>query len=987
MIFYMGVLDAICAKKEGPCVVLAGAGTGKTYTIVEKIASLVRGNVYAPHEIIALTFSNEAAANLGTRVTASLGQTGVTIRTFHALGADLLRTHGQIIGVPSDFTILTSDDAKLLLHKSLRITPALCHQYVPAFSFARDKGITYSLLEQHLATLVQGKTIELISAEHAKLSFSLQTLPPGSEKGVKKSLSVQIDVLGKILSLHKFLQCWKAYEKLKKKHHALDYADLQDSFVLLLRAQPTCASWKYVIVDEFQDTNAVQLSILQILAQHRNIMVVGDQNQSIYRFRGAQGDVLHHFMHLFSVQETDRFTLDSSFRSPNTVLRAAHRVIEHNYTTPSDCFEVLHVDKREGTPVEVYECSSGVAEARKVVELVQEALRNGRKPEEICLITRTHQQSMLFRRAFEEAGISFMTATTGNLLQHPVVKTVVDYLTIVQAIYTKSEGGTQVWWDLVYQLGLGREDLQLYARTLKEKTKPSFFSYDFVELLPTLPFSERGMQVIRSLLTRLSSLLPLIEQPLTTLLPLVYAQSGLLEQVEGRGKSETIAVLARFQQEAENYAGVYGSDLGGFIHHLGLLGLLGIVLPGPALRTSGIQIMTGHATKGLEYPLVIVASLAQKRFPLERISSHSFIPSRLFPDYAIYNSLPEGEREEAIERYEREQLLRDERRLFYVACTRTQERLILTYALSYADKPVTPSVFLEELGYKDATNGVLFHQDISLALPFTPPSLPLTFASLASVPSESFPLPVPEKPIFSPSSLLLFTECQKAYEYKYLLHMPDRKPPSWEALQLGSFVHAVIEDGVKAGYPDFSLFEERALHMHLEPVWKDVQLDQALGMLRVFYERNKNKYAQNSCVEQELRATLGDFQFVGYADRIDIRSTGVEIIDYKTGKHPISPRHRNWQLGYYALAAEQQGWGKVRAVTLDMLQQEKSLEFHLDEKGIAKAVQGTMQFSVPEVAQELVMTAQAVIEAQRVGFQTCPLEKGCAFCNEYIYGV
>ena len=982
----MGVLQDICAKITGPCVVVAGAGTGKTYTIVEKIVHMVREKHYTPQEIIAITFSNEAAANLGSRVTAALGQTGVTIRTFHALGADLLRAHGEIIGVPSDFRILTPDDAKLLLHKSLRVVPGLCHQYVHSFSLARDKGITSIQIDGYLQNALGGQTIDALTAVHTEASFMLQTLPPGSDKTVKRGLQETIERARTLLSLHKFLLCWKAYDKLKKKHHALDYADLQDSFLALLLVKPACAMWQYVIVDEFQDTNAVQLALLQKLALHRNIMVVGDPNQSIYRFRGAHGDVLHQFIALFGVGTDATFTLDASFRSPNTVLRAAHRVIQRNYAKPADCFLVTHATQREGAPVEVYECSSGVGEARKVVSLVQEEVGKGRKPEDICLITRTHQQSMLFRRAFDEAGIAFMTATAGNLLQHPVVKTVIDYLTVAHLIQTKKEGGVQSWWDLLYQLGFPRDDLLVLARLLKEKTKPTFVSHEVFALLSGLSLSEQGKRLLASLHERIVALLPLLTQPLSELLPLVYTQTGIVPSEEGKRRAEIVAVLARFQQEALSYMGVYGPDLGSFLHHIELLHVLGIVLPGPSLRSTGVQIMTGHATKGLEYPVVILASLAGKRFPLERLTHTPLLPETLFPECAPYLTLPSAEQTEAIERYEREQLVRDERRLFYVACTRTKERLILTYATSYAEKPAVPSVFLEELDYKTHTE-VRFVHDAVVGMPFATPSTPLTFASLAFESVSLAVSVVPEQLVFSPSSLLQFTTCQKAYEYKYVLHMPDRKPVSWEAMQLGSFVHLVIEDGVRANYPSFALFEERALHLHLDPTWNMVQLDQALAMIAVFYERNKDKYAPSSHLEQELVATLGDFQFKGYADRIDMRAEGLEIIDYKTGKTPVSPRHRNWQLGYYVLAAEQQGLGKVTTVTLDMLQQEKPLTFRIDEKGIARAVQGTMQFSVSEVAQELIMTAQAVMDAYKTGFQTCPLEKGCEFCNEYMYGV
>jgi DNA helicase-2/ATP-dependent DNA helicase PcrA len=982
----MNVLDQIYAKTTGPCMVVAGAGTGKTYTIVEKIVHLVRSKVYTPGEILALTFSNEAAATLATRVSTALGQTGVTIKTFHALGGDLLRNQGSSLGIPSDFRIITPDDAKLLLHKSLRLAPGLCHTYVHTFSLARDKGITREALERHLAQRLQGKTIEVITKAHTELRFTLQTLTPGADKSLKKSLSEEVENFEEILALHRFLCAWGAYEKLKKKHKALDYTDLQDSFLALLKSKPSCAIWKYVIIDEFQDTNAIQLELVRLLAPHRNVMVVGDMNQSIYRFRGAQGDVFQHFGVLFEVKPDDRFALDASFRSPNTVLRAAHRVIQHNYARPEDCLLVMHAQGTEGKPVAVYGLSSGIAEARKVVTLVQEELEKGRKPEEICLITRTHQQSMLFRRAFDESGIGYATASTSNILQHPAVKSVLDYLTLALLMRSGEKGGAQAWWDVMYQCGFSRVDLVILAKTLKEQGKEGLLSRPFLELLPTVSLSQEGLLRVKGIKERILQIVPLLDTPLPTLLPQLYQVCGLV--FEGmHHEAEVVSILATFLEQGTTYTSMYGPDVQGFVHHMSLLPLLGISIPGPGVKGRGVQIMTGHATKGLEYPVVIVACLAEKRFPLERLHTHSLLPSHVLPDYQHYASLSPTERDEAIEQDERVHLLRDERHLFYVACTRAKERLILTYAHSYNECVTEPSVFLREMDYLTHPE-MKYVEDLAPALPFPLPEKPLTFASLASLEeAPSLPVQPSSRIVFSPSALLKFVECQKAYEYKYVLHMPDPKTISWEAMHLGSFVHEVMEEGVRKVYSSFAAFEAYALHLHTQETWSDVPLDQALHLLGVFYERNKGLYSSASLMEQELPLMLGGFSFIGFADRIDVTPDGLSIIDYKTGKSAVAPRHRNWQLGYYALAAAQLGKGPVKRVTLDMLQHEKPLSFTIDEKGTAKAMYGTTSFRVPEVAQELIATAQAIIDAYRTGFQPCPLEKGCAFCNEYMYGI
>jgi RecB family exonuclease len=244
-----------------------------------------------------------------------------------------------------------------------------------------------------------------------------------------------------------------------------------------------------------------------------------------------------------------------------------------------------------------------------------------------------------------------------------------------------------------------------------------------------------------------------------------------------------------------------------------------------------------------------------------------------------------------------------------------------------------------------------------------------------------------DKVVLSPSSLLLFNECQKKYEYKYVYNMPEGKVVNWEAMRLGSFVHSVLEKGVNANFREVKEFLDLAREMHMSEDWESVELEDAEHLVRVFFERNKDKYCENSRTEQRLNFEMGGVKFTGLADRIDFGPEGPEIINYKTGVSSVPPLTRNWQLGYYALAASQ--FGRVLKITLDMLKQEKPLEFEVDEEGRARAVNhtGRMEFNIYEVEEELVKAAHAVMEAYKKGFRACGVEKNCEFCSEYVYGL
>ena len=164
-----------------------------------------------------------------------------------------------------------------------------------------------------------------------------------------------------------------------------------------------------------------------------------------------------------------------------------------------------------------------------------------------------------------------------------------------------------------------------------------------------------------------------------------------------------------------------------------------------------------------------------------------------------------------------------------------------------------------------------------------------------------------------------------------------------------------------------------------------MDLQEAERLVRIFFERNKNKYNENSRTEQRLDSEIAGMKFIGFADRIDFNSDGLEIVDYKTGASQLMPKNRNWQLGYYALAASK--FGKVKKITLEMLKHDKPLEFELDDRGNAKSVNGTMEFNIYEVEEQLIKTAHAIKEAFENGFKACNVERNCDFCSEYVYGI
>ncbi len=949
--------NAAIQKTTGPCVVLAGAGTGKTYLIVQKIKYLVENSIYKPERIVAITFSNEAANTLAARVNRELSnhKNEVIIKTIHAFAAMLIKNNNQ----QENPIIIDTDEAKLMLHTMLKVEPINCHRYVNTIATAKDQGISWNELEEYIMKKTQQKTEEIkrrledLQIEHYTTSKRERTY-----ERIKRN--EKIHYLKRLLEIYKVVGTWRGYEKIKEKRNEYDYADLNKQALRILRENQTIADeYDYLIIDEFQDTNKVQLDIILELAKHGNITIVGDMNQSIYRFRGAYKENLATFIKKYNIQEADIYTLNKSYRSPNTILAIAHELIKRNYHNPEEGFIMKNAQNREGRKAEVYEMQNSKEEVRKILQIVQEEIDAGTPYEEICIMVRTHQQGRVITKVLETNNIPYQAVGKESILKQRSIKKLIHYLTIVNNIQKDEKGEREAWWELIYQSNIPEEDLIQIGHYLKEEIKNGRKTRDLLESLEKKELTQKGKEIVRGIIEKIKKLLTISKDTIPDFLTEAYTYLNIEKD------KETIMSLGKLYETAKEHAARYASDLDTFLHYLKIREQLGIGIEIPLTENKGVRIMTLHATKGLEYKTVIVTNLAERRFPIEKNNKGNIIPLELLPEY-------KEKQINDIEGYERVLQLSEERRLCYVACTRAKERLVFTYANEYGGKNHTPSCFLNEIEYKKNKN-IIFTEDRDFKYTEEIILLPQT-----NVQREQ------EDRVFSPSSLLLFDECQKKFEYKYLYNMPEPKKATWEEMRLGSFVHLILEQGVKKNYKTLAEFNNLAQELSQYYEWKSLNIDETLFLIRVFFERNKNKYNEQSKTEQQLRIQLGELNFLGFADRIDFNEGGMEIIDYKTGKSFIPAKNRNWQLGYYAIAASRQG--KVKKITLDMLNHEKPLEFEIDDRGNAHSCfHERLSFNIYEVQEELQETAKKIEKALKEGFKPCSLEKNCDFCNEYVY--
>ena len=1062
--------ESAIEKDEGPCIVLAGAGTGKTHTIVEKINHLINTvKKYKPEEILCLTFSNGATNSLKKKV-CDKTTSSVTIRTFHAFCADVLKEDGHLVGIDEGFCVLLPDDAKILVHKHLEITPYWSNRYVTTIHSAKDFGVSVKDIEEYcanlkenVAALCSGHEMDEYAKEQRTELSTLYLEPHDTVeerraiRGKKKEIACFLRAYDEYSRFREFIDVWKKYDELKNEKNLLDYSDLNQYVLQLLRqfgSDKYTDIYKYIFVDEFQDTNKVQFELIEHLAVHRNITVVGDPNQSVYGFRGAYKESFEHFKQSFGVNEdTDVFKLDQSYRSPNTVLNIAHKLVKNNYGTESECILVQSAQNRDGEKVKVIELANSCEEARYIADLVEKAIDEGVSKSNICILYRTHRQSEIIRHALELKGIPVISAGRTNMMQRREIRTVVAYLSVLSNIAERSGTGEQSWWDLFhYHNTLSPDDSVKIGRYLK-KRRSDDIAIDEALLcaLEDVNLSEEGKKIVEYVASKLKKLLAVSNKSLPELVLDIYELSGLNRAFTYErtiSNIESLMNLRKFYEIAENFYEMHEKTLSDFIRHIEIIDTLGVnVESSKVMHIDAVQMMTIHATKGLEYDLVIVSNMAEDRFPVTRTRNEPLIPKELLPDLkaeiASWGEIDEGEKQKRIRQYEKDVLLYEERRLCYVAWTRAKDKLVLTYARSYNSEPDSSrqSVFLDEIEYAENPNCELVKDDDETSTVMAPCSSYERYKSVLkeqvvnSLDSDDFNVIVGrimnyvvcrDKQIadfggalngiavnneelerhllrcaenrsslvfqadeftFSPTGLMGYDECPKRFELAQLLQMPMRGDfdGSGGGATTGSFVHKLFECGVQSGFDSSQKFVDYALKMIKEPEWNGVDIDDVRSLIDVFWERNKDKYDDKSKTEVKLSFEIDGFRFYGIADRIDVLADGsVEIIDYKTNKNTIPPKKRSWQLGFYAIGLAQMGF-KVSRLTLDMLRLEKPVEMSVDADGNVTNNGRGSGFNLEDVKNDLIEAAKSIAHDYEHEFDVTGDDNNCRFCGYKFY--
>jgi DNA helicase-2/ATP-dependent DNA helicase PcrA len=970
---------------DGPLLVIAGAGTGKTRVITERIRHLLESDSSLSGEnILGLTFTDKAAAEMKSRVVKAAGERakGVTLKTFHAFCESLLKD------VDSDHVMLDKVDHWILLRRNLNrlqldryrrlAEPGqFLSDFIEFFSRCQDELVSSSDYQRYAEQLAAE-----LEAERAQLDAD--TLEEREETVARE---------------REIARAYKASEELLREKKRSSFGSLITGAVELLERDAALRTklqnrYGYILVDEFQDTNIAQLRLLELLANERkNIFAVGDNDQAIYRFRGASFGSFKLFLERFAGwREGDdstpfRVTLTENYRSTPNILRVASQVIGMNTVSADFPKKVLTTNRAEGEKIRIVELAEIEDEARWVAKEIERIHRAGRRWRDLAVLYRAHNHRDALVTELSQRKIPFVISRL-SILEHPLVKDLIAYLRLIARPYDDIAAArvlaAPAWRlapaDLVRYAERARKSRKKIYDELQNKQASLPFepaANDLTELLNFLSEQRKTMprraaaEILADLLEWLEIYARASEQDRAYVKRLPEFVKAWEPKSETRGLPEFVEYLEYFDQA------------GGIIS-------LDEDVPGDA-----VQLMTVHGAKGLEFSHVFVLRVNKNKFPQPERSHVFEFPARL---------MKEGAPEEHFHHQE-------ERRLYYVALTRAQDRLTIT---SLAERKAKVPPFIEDilmdpaikrrdvlqLAPKVAGVPAAATEDKDAVIPqsplFAPPGgLPKIFSRIADW-AETFHPPSPEPLQLHPSAVQSYRTCPQRYLFSSLWSLQEGPKAT---LTFGRVIHGTIrrmmaefKKGNRLPFDEVQrIFETEWSAVGFEDDYQEGEYKKdGLEQLRAFHqavleqpslvlelEKNFELPVENNVVLKGRIDQINSLERVGPSVT---KSIDVEIVDYKTGKaKKDADAKKDLQLSIYAIATKEIfEWNPVRLV-FHYLQDNQRQETTRDAKQLDEALR---------VVQETAADIRAGEFSAKPGFicRTCAYKPICPAHEEAIGG-
>lgn len=908
--------------KSGPLMIVAGAGTGKTTVVTRRIAWLIDQGLAKPEQILALTFTDKAAGEMEERVDRLLpyGYVDLQISTFHAFCERLLRDYGVEIGLSRDFRLVNELDAWLLARQNIErfdldhyrplgnptkyIRSLLTH-----FSRAKDSAIDP---EQYL-DFVESQRADLDSAQ-------------GSDEATAE-----------LNRMDELARAYRTYQEILLENDCLDFGDLIMYSIKLLSQRPAVlehvrSRYVYTLVDEFQDTNDAQYVLVKMIAApNNNLTVVGDDDQSIYKFRGASlANILRYEE---DYPNAKKVVLTTNYRSAQSILDAAHAFIQHNNPNRLEASSEGSLSKKlqafhevEGS-IEHLHARTLEDEVSSVVEKILDLRANDVQWNDFAILVRSNNAGMDFAQALERHRVPYQFLALSGLYTKPVILDMLAFLRVIDNPFDSPSLYRLLTLELFDVADYVVIELnQLARRKGKSLFEACELSHSLLQIEPEYAEKIRRLtEMIRGFQKQSRT------RRISELFILIAKDSGYLEWLnrqDERSKQEGFAFLQQFYERVKSFERRHEHPV---LHHFlkefqqerdaGEEGSLSVDLEaGPDM----VKIMTVHAAKGLEFRYVFVVNLVDQRFPTRAKSDAIPLPEEL--------SQVSNDKAEHVE---------EERRLFYVAMTRAKEGLFFTSAKDYGGARARKlSRFLHELGY-DAPE----QQQITVEL----------FDEDVHDPTErSAPtLPIPKQ--FSFTQLAAFKTCPLQYKFAHVLKVPVFG--KW-TFSFGKTMHNTLQrfftvwlertaqsqgslfgNTVPVEASELPVSKDELMEMfdycwqddwYVNDAQREEYREKGKASLRDYYKMIAQTMPSPMSIEQGFTLKLGDVVVKGRIDRIDHFEGGVEIIDYKTGSPKTEKKLSKGdkeQLMLYQIAARDVLGLDVKKLTFHYLENNSSVSF------------------------------------------------------------
>jgi DNA helicase-2/ATP-dependent DNA helicase PcrA len=935
--------DAVTFDK-GPLLIVAGAGTGKTTVLTHRIAYLIEEKGIKPEEILAVTFTEKAAREMEERVEKLLpfGYYDFWISTFHSFCDRILKRYGLSIGIPTNYKLLEQTGSWILIKKNfdkfnflkeyrpLGNPTKFIEALVSHFSHCKNEGI---YPENYL--------------EHAdSLKLNLDDIPVGSKSIKSKDKKDLVDKQKEYEMIKEVAEAYHVYQKLLLDNNLMDFGDLINYTLKLFDKRPEILEkqrnqFKYIMVDEFQDTNWVQYELIQKIAYpENNITVVGDDDQSIMGFQGASFNNVLRFKQDYP--KSKEIVLVENYRSPQNILDLAYQFIQLNNPNRLEyqLNEIEGINKRaverginlksfkkidkklnsnqgKKGAIELLGFESVDDEVTGVINKIWELKEIDSRADfsDFAILTRTNESANSFCRALERAGIPYQFVSSKGLYTNPLILDLISYLKVVLNFYDSPN-----FYRILRMMDFSPEEVSRIIQYSDKKGIPIFEAINDSHLLNK--FTSDITVKLRKLVDNLKKHYKLSKEKnasevfIHVINDLEYAKYIPENNEESLKKWEMIDQFFEKIKSFEN-----SQNDSGLLYYMENLqmeleaGEEGSIRASVDSSFDAVRVMTIHSAKGLEFKYVFLTNLVSRKFPSDQKRNPIEIPEAL-----IKEVLPEGDFH-----------IQEERRLFYVALTRAKKGLFLTWAADYGGKDLKkPSRFLIESGLIDEE--VLNKQKFTRSSGFCiKRSIGFKLESNETNGSgRDLKIFLPDH--FSYSQLESFRKCPLEYKFRNIFRIPMRGKSVFsfgksmhqtlhrfalESLKLSSVEQKdLFGKKTKLGVLSFddllNIYKEEWISDWYESsIAKKEFYEKGKESLKLFYEdfiKNKPEILfinDEPALEKNFNLKLNGDVFIGTIDRIDKLGDGVEIIDYKTGSPKKTlAKDEKLQLMIYAVAAK-----------------------------------------------------------------------------------